>query len=97
MVRHCEHPELSLMHHFEVPVVVLFTKYDQFWRNVEMHLADYPNEFPESNVSDVVDQIFEEHYLHPLGDEVRFVRLASEFGFKGHGYILMLCRNAQAG
>jgi hypothetical protein len=75
---------------------VVFTKYDQFWRNVEMHLADYPNEFPDSNVSDVVDKSFEEHYLHLLGNDVRFVRLASGFGFEGQGYILTLCRNAQA-
>jgi hypothetical protein len=57
----------------------VFTKYDQFLRNVEMHLVDYPNEYPDNNVSEVVEKQFQEHYLHPLGDGVRFVRLASEF------------------
>ncbi|KAF8264582.1 hypothetical protein EI94DRAFT_1686266 [Lactarius quietus] len=58
-----------------VPVIVLFTKYDQFLRNVEMHLADYPNEYPDSNVSEVPEKLFREHYLRPLGNDVRYVRL----------------------
>ena len=67
------------MDHFEVPVVVVFTKYDQFLRNVEMHLLDYPNEYPDSNVSQAAEKQFQEHYLHPLGDDVRYVRLESGF------------------
>ena len=64
---------------FKVPVVVVFTKYDQFLRNMQMHLADYPHEYPDSNVSEVAEQQFQEHYLRPLGDDVRFVRLESRF------------------
>jgi len=56
-------------------VVVVFTKYDQFLRNVEMHVADYPNEYPNSNVSEVAEKQFQEYYLHPLGGNVRFVQL----------------------
>ncbi len=55
----------------------MFTKYDQFLRNVEMHLVDYPNEYPDSNLSEAAEKRFQEHYLHPLGDDVRFVRLES--------------------
>ncbi len=77
MVRRYEHLWLYLTHHFEVPVVVVFTKYDQFLRNVEMHLVDYPNEYPGSSVSEAAEKRFQEHYLHPLGDDVRFVRLES--------------------
>ncbi len=77
MVRRYEHLWLYLTHHFEVPVVVVFTKYDQFLRNVEMHLVDYPNEYPDSNLSEAAEKRFQEHYLHPLGDDVRFVRLES--------------------
>ena len=62
-----------------VPVIVLFTKHDQFLRNVEMHLVDYPNEYPDSKVSEVVEKQFQEHYLHPLGNDVRFVQLESGF------------------
>jgi hypothetical protein len=67
------------MHHFEVPVIVVFTKHDQFLRNVEMHLSDYPNEYPDSNVSEVAEKQFQEHYLHPLGDDIIFVQLESGF------------------
>ena len=67
-----------LMHHFEVPVIVVFTKYDQFLRNVVMHLLDYPDEYPDSDASEVAEKIFREHYLLPLGEEVRFVRLESK-------------------
>ena len=67
------------MDHFEVPVIVVFTKYDQFLRNVKMHLLDYASEYPDSNVSVVAETQFQEHYLHPLGDDVRYVRLESGF------------------
>jgi hypothetical protein len=89
MVRRYEHSRLYLTHHFEVPVVVVFTKYDQFLRNVEMHVADYPNEYPDSNVSEVAEKQFQEHYLHPLGGNVRFVQLESGFRANCHGYMLM--------
>jgi len=46
-----------------------------FLHNVEMHLMDYPNEYPDSNVSEVAEKQFQDYYLHPLGDDVRFVRL----------------------
>ena len=72
------------MHRFEVPVIVLFTKYDQFLRNVEMHLADYPNVYRDSNVSEVAEKHFQEHYLHPLGDNVIYVQLESGFTVKCH-------------
>jgi hypothetical protein len=58
----------------------VFTKYDQFLRNVEMQMLDYPIEYPDDNVSDVSERIFQEHYLHPLGDGVTYVRLESGFG-----------------
>jgi hypothetical protein len=99
MVRRCEHSWLYLlMHRSEVPIIAVFTKYDQFLRNVEMHLVDYPNEhYPDSNVSEVAEKQFQEHYLCPLGDDVRYVRLESGFRVKCLGYGLMfLGRNAQA-
>ena len=77
------------MHHFEVPVIVVFTKYDQFLLNVEMRMADYPNEYPGNvSVSKVAEELFQEHYLHPLGGDVGFVRLQSGFGVKCRGYML---------
>ena len=73
------------MKHFEVPVIVVFTKYDQFLRNVEMHLLDYPNDYPNSSVSKAAKTQFQEHYLDPLGDDVRYVRLESGFRVKCQG------------
>ncbi|KAH8991762.1 hypothetical protein EDB86DRAFT_1555195 [Lactarius hatsudake] len=56
-----------------VPVVAVFTKYDQFWRNVQIHVEDFGS--PDDNISDMAEKKFQEHYLRPLGDDVRFVRL----------------------
>ena len=80
----------------EVPVIVVFTKYDQFLRNVEMHLFDYPEEYPDSDVSEAAKKQFREHYLRPLGDNIKYVRLESKFGVKYRDCILMSCeRDAQ--
>ena len=70
------------MHRFEVPVIAVFTKHDQFIRNVTIHLSDYPEEYPGSNVSEVAEKLFQEYYLHPLGDGISFVRLKSGFRVK---------------
>ncbi|KAN0137719.1 hypothetical protein V8E53_004475 [Lactarius tabidus] len=57
-----------------VPVIAVFTKYDQFLRNVKIHLEDYGN--PDDDVSDVAKRQFKEHYLRHLGhSDVRFVQL----------------------
>ncbi|KAH9007676.1 era-like GTP-binding protein [Lactarius hengduanensis] len=56
-----------------VPVIAVFTKYEQFRRNVKIDLDDYEN--PDDNISEVAEKLFQEHYLRPLGDHVRFVRL----------------------
>ena len=87
--------ESYLMHRFEVPVIVVFTKYDQFLRNVAMHLSDFPDEYPDSNLPEVAEIRFQEHFLHPLGDDVRFVRLESGFAVECQGYALTFRRNAQ--
>ena len=63
MVRRYEHSRPYLIHHYEVPVIVVFTKHDQFLLNVAMHLSDYPNEYPGAKVSDVADKLFQERYL----------------------------------
>ena len=73
-----------LMYLFPVPVIAVFTKYDQFLRNVEMHLEDYGN--PDDNLSDAVESQFNEHYLAHLGDGARFVQLESPFSIKYGGH-----------
>ena len=80
MVRCREHSWRRLTHHLQVPVIAVFTKYDQFQRNVKMHVEDYGN--PDDDVSDAVERLFEEHYLRHLGDGARFVRLESPLSVK---------------
>ena len=83
------------MKRFEVPVIVVFTKYDQFLRNVEMEVLDYPDKYPGRSVSEVAKAQFQEYYLHPLGDNVGYVQLQSELRAICQGHILMLFgRNA---
>ena len=77
------------MHHFEVAVIVVFTKHDQFLINVEMHLSDYPDRYPDSNVSEVAETLFQKHYVQPLGNGIKYVRLESGFRLKGQDYMLM--------
>jgi hypothetical protein len=48
-------------------------KYDQFKRNIKMHLQDHPKKNPNGNAADVADMHFKDNYLHPLGEGVRFV------------------------
>ena len=80
---------------FEVPVIVVFTKHDQFLRNVQMHLLDYPSDFPDGNVSEVAEKQFQEHYPRPLGDDVKYVQLKSRFRVMCQCHMLMLFdRNA---
>ncbi|KAH9052237.1 hypothetical protein EDB87DRAFT_1570526 [Lactarius vividus] len=71
-----QRPQLDLkffQNIFLVPVIAVFTKFDQFRRNVQIHLEDFGS--PDDNVLDVMEKRFEEHYLRPLGGNVRFVRL----------------------
>ena len=75
-VRDC----IYLTYHLEVPVIIVFTKYDQFLRNVEMHMSDYPDKYLGSihGVSEEAERQFQKYYLHCLGDNIRFVQLESE-------------------
>ena len=66
------------MKHFEVPVILVFTKYDQFLCNVRMHVSDYPNIYSNRSVSEVAKELFHKHYLHPLGGQIGYVQLESE-------------------
>jgi hypothetical protein len=81
--------------HFQVPVIAVFTKYDQFLRNVKMDVSDDPDNYLGRSVSEVANEQFQEHYLHPLGDDVAYVRLESELQVIYQGHLLTLFgRNA---
>jgi hypothetical protein len=67
------------MQHYQVPVIAVFTKYDQFLRNVKMDVMEEdPDKYLDRSVSEVAKEHFQEHYLHPLGDNVGYVQLESE-------------------
>ena len=78
MVRHSEKLWQYLSKHFTVPIIVVFTKYDQFLHNVKMDVSDDPDKYSDRSVSEVANEHFQEHYLHPLGDAVVYVQLESE-------------------
>ena len=69
---------MFFMQHFQVPVITVFTKYDQFLRNVKMDVLDYPDKYLNRSVSEVAREQFEEHYLRLLGEDVGYVQLESE-------------------
>jgi hypothetical protein len=75
--------------HFEVPVIVVFTKYDQFLRNVKMDVLDDPSQYQDRSVSEVAEEQFHKYYLHPIGDDVGYVCLESELQVIWQGYVLM--------
>ena len=83
------------MQHFQVPVIAVFTKYDQFLRNVKIDVLDYPDKYPNRSVSEVAKERFQEHYLCPLGEDVEYVQLESELQVICQGHKLILFgRNA---
>ncbi len=69
----------------------MFTKFDQFLRNVEIDIED---EDPSIGVSEgakekAAKEIFQEHFLDPLGEGVPWVRLRGEFRVKFLDKLLM--------
>jgi len=73
-----DRPELDLKYFHDicpdknVPVIAVFTKYDQFKHDIEMKLED---ENLETDLDAEVEKIFDQHYLASLGGDPRFVRL----------------------
>jgi hypothetical protein len=64
---------------FQVPVIALFTKYDQFKRDIKMKLEDEPDDWhPETDIDGEVKRIFEQQYLDRLSGPPPFICLESE-------------------
>jgi len=72
-----------------VPVIAVFTKYDQFLFNVEMDVLDDPDKYLNKSVSEVAKEQFYEHYLLPLGEDVRYVQLEKMHRKGGHCFELI--------
>jgi len=72
----------------------MFTKYDQFLRNVGIDLEDRHDQDRSINVSKkakarAAKEIFEEHFLGPLGDSIPWVQMRGEFRIKYTDSILI--------
>src|SRR6266850_3822270 len=61
---------------FQVPVIAIFTKYEQFRREVMMKLEDQKRDL--ALLDDEMEKIFKNHYLANLKGSPPFVRLESE-------------------
>ena len=59
---------------FQVPVLALFTKYDQFKRNVKIDLMGHP----EMHIDAEVKSRFKQRYLASLSGPPPFICLESE-------------------
>ena len=62
---------------FQVPVIAVFTKYDQFKRNIKMKLIDEGRD-PGTHFDTEVESMFNQNYLARLSGPPPFVRLESE-------------------
>jgi hypothetical protein len=62
---------------FQVPVIAIFTKFDQFKRDVRMKMDDEGRD-PGTNLNEEVEGRFREHYQAGLGGSPLFVRLESK-------------------
>ena len=79
---------------FEVPIIAVFTKYDQFLRNVDIDLEDLHNDNPNIDASKKAKEkaakdIFADHFLGRLGKGIPWVRLRGGFRIKYPGSILI--------
>ena len=68
------------MDELQVPIIALFTKYDQFKRNIKMKLEDEGCTL-RAHLDIEVESVFNNHYLAHLGGTPPFVRLESEYFF----------------
>ena len=85
MVSHHVHLVTDCNPPFQVPIIVIFTKYDQFLRNVGIDLEDCKDEDPSVDISQkakekAAKEIFEEHFMRPLGEHVPWVQFQGESG-----------------
>ena len=65
------------MDNFQVPVIAVFTKHDQFRRNIRIKLrGEGRDREPDINVE--TENIFNQHYLASLKGPPPYIRLESE-------------------
>ena len=65
---------------FQVPVIAVFTKFDQFKRDIKMKLEDEGRN-PGTDLDTEVESVFNRYYLASLSGPPPFVCLESECFF----------------
>ena len=82
---------------FQVPVMAVFTKFDQFKRDIKMRLEDEGRN-PARDLDAEVERVFERHYLAGLAGKPPFIRLESEDFIHNQvaSFLFLSSRNAQA-
>ena len=73
---------------FQVPVIAVFTKYDQFKHDIKMKLEDEGRD-TETHFDAEVKRVFDRYYLGRLSGPPPFVRLESEDFFSQFTRILI--------
>jgi hypothetical protein len=77
-------------------VIAVFTKRDQFRREVKMKLEDqYGGEVDQALVDREMEEIFDKYYLAKLGEAARFVCLESEYFVNQLAYITLISFSAE--
>ena len=74
----------------QVPVIMVFTKFDQFKREVKFKLEDQRRDPALLELDDEMERIFYEHYLANLRGSPPFVRLKCEYFVNPLGCIALI-------
>ena len=64
-----------------VPVIVVFTKYEDFWDNIRLDLEDKGSTTLQESVDAECEKKFQEHYYSQLPNKFPFVKLERELLF----------------
>ena len=73
---------------FQVPVIAIFTKFDQFKRDIKMRLED-EGRYSGTHFDTEMESVFIQYYLASLSGSPPFVRLESEDFFDQFTCILI--------
>jgi hypothetical protein len=70
-------------------VIAVFTKYDQFKRDIEMKLEDQHRD-AKANIHVEIDRVFNQEYLANLKGAPPYIRLESEVSMTVEPYTILI-------
>jgi hypothetical protein len=68
----------------KVPVIAVFTKFDQFRREIRMRLEDQGRDSDSAELDDEVEKVFRKSYFSKFRGSPPYIRLESE------GFVIQL-------